>query len=65
MAKLDGKVAIVTGASRGIGAAIAHRLAKDGATVVINYGRSAEQAKELVSAIEARGGKALALQIEE
>lgn len=62
MAALNEKVAIVTGASRGIGAAIAHRLAQDGATVVINYARSAEQAKELVLAIEANGGKALALQ---
>jgi 3-oxoacyl-[acyl-carrier protein] reductase len=59
---LQGKVAIVTGASRGIGRAIAERLAQDGASVVINYGRSADQAKELVSSIEANGGQALAVQ---
>lgn len=60
--KLTGKVAIVTGASRGIGRAIAQRLAQDGATVVINYGRGADEAKELVAAIESSGGKALAVQ---
>jgi 3-oxoacyl-[acyl-carrier protein] reductase len=60
--KLEGKVAIVTGSSRGIGQAIAQRLAQDGATVVINYRHSAEEAKNLVSTIEKNGGKALALQ---
>ncbi|RAM50107.1 MAG: 3-ketoacyl-ACP reductase [Hapalosiphonaceae cyanobacterium JJU2] len=60
--KLEGKVAIITGSSRGIGQAIAQRLAQDGATVVINYRHSAEEAKNLVSTIEKNGGKALALQ---
>lgn len=62
MASLTGKVAIVTGASRGIGRAIAQRLATDGASVVINYAHSADQAQEVVSTIEAEGGKALAVQ---
>ncbi|MBW4639644.1 MAG: glucose 1-dehydrogenase [Gloeocapsa sp. UFS-A4-WI-NPMV-4B04] len=62
MTSLTGKVAIVTGASRGIGRAIAQRLAKDGASLVINYGRSADEAKELVSIIEANNGQALAVQ---
>lgn len=62
MASLTGKVAIVTGASRGIGRAIAQRLATDGASVVINYAKSADQAQEVVSTIEAEGGKALAVQ---
>ncbi|MEG3988026.1 SDR family oxidoreductase [Microcoleus sp. S28C3] len=62
MASLAGKVAIVTGASRGIGRAIALRLSQEGASVVINYAKGAEQAKEVVSAIEAAGGKALAVQ---
>jgi len=62
MASLAGKVAIVTGASRGIGRAIALRLSQEGASVVVNYARGAEQAKEVVSAIEAAGGKALAVQ---
>ncbi|MEG4073839.1 SDR family oxidoreductase [Microcoleus sp. Pol14C2] len=62
MASLAGKVAIVTGASRGIGRAIALRLSQEGASVVVNYARGVEQAKEVVSAIEAAGGKALAVQ---
>ncbi|MEG3938133.1 MULTISPECIES: SDR family oxidoreductase [unclassified Microcoleus] len=62
MASLTGKVAIVTGSSRGIGREIALRLSQEGASVVINYAKAAEAAKEVVSAIEAAGGKALAVQ---
>ena len=62
MNSLTKKIAIVTGASAGIGRAIARRLAQEGATVVINYGKSAEKAKAVVAEIEADGGKALAMQ---
>ena len=62
MSSLTGKVAIVTGASSGIGRAIAERLANDGATAVVNYGKSADQAKQVVAGIEANGGKAIAVQ---
>lgn len=62
MGVFEGKVAIVTGASSGIGRAIAERLAQDGATVVVNYGKSADKAKAVVAGIEAKGGKALAIQ---
>lgn len=58
----DSKVAIVTGASRGIGAAIAKRLGSEGFTVVVNYAGSEAAAAEVVDAIEAAGGKALAEQ---
>ncbi len=54
-----GKVAIVTGAARGIGAAIAERLAKDGFSVVVNYAGSADGAATLAAGIEAAGGRAL------
>lgn len=59
---LQGKIAIVTGASRSIGAAIAKRLAFDGATVAITYNASPARAEEVVAAIEAAGGHAIALQ---
>jgi len=59
---LAGKVAVVTGASRGIGRAIALELARRGARLVVNYNRSAEGAAEVVAAIEAAGGQAIAVQ---
>ncbi|MBS0181105.1 MAG: glucose 1-dehydrogenase [Nitrospira sp.] len=62
MKSLSGKVAIVTGASNGIGRAIAERLADNGAIAVVNYSKSAEQAQQVVAVIQAKGGKALAVQ---
>jgi 3-oxoacyl-[acyl-carrier protein] reductase len=60
--KMAGKVAVVTGGSRGIGAAIAKRLAVDGASVAITYTKGADAAASVVQAIERGGGKAIAIQ---
>ncbi len=62
MALLKNKVAIVTGSSRGIGRAIVERFAAEGAAVVVNYARSEDEARSVVAAIEAKGGKAMAIQ---
>lgn len=59
---LSGKVALVTGGSRGIGAAIAKRLAREGAAVVITYAGSQAKAEEVAAAIHASGGRAVAIQ---
>jgi 3-oxoacyl-[acyl-carrier protein] reductase len=61
MGKLSGKVAVVTGASKGIGAGIAQELAAQGASVVVNYASSKEGAEKVVAAITRTGGKAIAV----
>jgi 3-oxoacyl-[acyl-carrier protein] reductase len=60
--KLDGKVAVVTGASKGIGAGIAKHLAAEGASVVVNYASSKKDADKVVDEISKRGGRAIAIQ---
>ena len=62
MSKLEGKVAVVTGASKGIGAGIATALAREGAAVVVNYASSRADAEAVTAAINAEGGKAIAVQ---
>ena len=62
MSSLQGKVAVVTGASKGIGAGIAKTLAAAGAAVVVNYATSREGADRVVAEIERQGGQALAVQ---
>ena len=62
MKRLSGKIAVVTGASKGIGAGIAKGLAAEGAAVVINYASSKDGADRVVADIKAKGGKAIAVQ---
>jgi 3-oxoacyl-[acyl-carrier protein] reductase len=62
MSKLNGKVAVVTGASKGIGASIAEHLAAEGASVVVNYASSKSGADQVVKRITEKGGKAVAVQ---
>ncbi len=60
--KLEGKVAIVTGGSKGIGAAIAEELAEEGASVVVNYSTSKDKAEDVVQSIKRKGGRSVAIQ---
>ena len=61
MASLQGKIALVTGASRGIGRATASALAEAGARVLVHYGRSVQEAESLIAGIHAKGGRADAI----
>ena len=62
MARLKGKVAVVTGASKGIGAGIAERFGEEGANVVVHYASDKKGAEKVVAAIERAGAKAVAVQ---
>jgi 3-oxoacyl-[acyl-carrier protein] reductase len=64
MSSLQGKVAIVTGSSRGIGRGIAERLGRDGAAVVVTYAGNRDKAEEVVRSIESTGSKAIAIQVD-
>jgi 3-oxoacyl-[acyl-carrier protein] reductase len=64
MASLSGKVAIVTGSSRGIGRSIAERLGRDGANVVVTYAGNRDKAEEVISVIKVNGSNAIALQVD-
>lgn len=64
MSSLSGKVAIVTGSSRGIGRGIAERLGRDGANVVVTYAGSRDKAEAVVQTIESAGAKAIAIQVD-
>lgn len=64
MPSLSGKVALITGSSRGIGRGIAERLGRDGATIVVTYAGNRDKAEEVVQAIAAAGSKATAIQVD-
>ena len=62
MKRLEGKIAVITGASKGIGASIAKHFAAEGATVVINYAKSGQQAEDVGRVIEEQDGTAIEIQ---
>ena len=64
MSSLQGKVAIVTGSSRGIGRGIAERLGRDGANVVVTYAGNRDKAEDVVQAITSKGSKATAIGVD-